>query len=102
MVELTQQEQQALAESRLVWQMAQSEGYQTVFKPFLEAKLNQSFPDPSQFNKEEEFIYAAKIASVFKKVCAEILGWVESEVDQAKFLEKKEKGEVENNFEIGK
>ena len=73
-----------------------------MFKPFLEAKLNQSFPDPAQFKNEEEFTYAAKVASVFKKVCAEILQWTDAQVEQAKFLEKKEKGEIKDNFEIGR
>lgn len=58
-------------------------------------KLNQSFPDPAQFKKEEEFVYAAKVTAVFKKVVAELLGWVDAKVEEAKFLEKKDKGELE-------
>ena len=65
------------------------------------AKLQESFPDPSSFTKEEEFVYAAKMASVFKKVCAEILMYVDSKIEEAKFLEKKSKGELVDNFEIG-
>lgn len=52
-------------------------------------KLNQAFPDPSKFNKEEEFVYAAKVTSVFKKVVAEILQWVEIMEKEAERLEKK-------------
>jgi hypothetical protein len=70
-----------------------------VFHPYLMDKLNQSFPDPAKFTKEEEFVYAAKMASVFKKVVAEILGWVEAEVASAKHLEAKAKGELIDNFE---
>ena len=65
-------------------------------------KLNQSFPDPSKFTKEEEFVYAAKVSSVFKKVVAEILGWVDQQVETAKYLDKKKKGEVDDSFRIGK
>lgn len=39
-------------------------------------------------------MYAAKVASVFKKVVAELLGWVDAKVEDAKFLEKKDKGQV--------
>ena len=66
------------------------------------AKLQESFPDPSDFKKEEEFIYAAKVTSVFKKVVAEILGWVEQRIEEAKHLEQKKKGELKDAFEIGK
>mgnify|MGYP001608017281 FL=1 len=64
-------------------------------------KLNQSFPDPARFTHEEEFVYAAKVTSVFKKVIAEILSWVDAQVEQAKFLRKKESGDIKNPFEIG-
>lgn len=57
-------------------------------------KLNQSFPDPSQFKDKEEWDYAAMVASVWKKVGAELLGWIDGQIAQAKFLQKKEKGEV--------
>lgn len=70
-------------------------------RPFLEEKLNQSFPDPSQFTSDEDFLYAAKTSAVFKKVIAEILQWVEANGNQAQFLEKKSKGELENKFSIG-
>ena len=70
-------------------------------RPFLEAKLNQSFPDPSQFTSDEDFLYAAKTSAVYKKVIAELLMWVESNGNQADFLEKKSKGELENKFAIG-
>lgn len=71
-----------------------------VVKPFLVDKLNQSFPDPSKFVKEEEFVYAAKTSSVFKKVISELLIWVDAQVAQAEFLKKKKKG-LKDNFKIG-
>lgn len=81
--------------------MAETQGYQEVFKPFLIAKRDQSFPDPSQFTKEEEFVYAAKVSSVFKKVCAEILLWIDSAITEAQTLEAKRKGVTKDSFEIG-
>lgn len=47
------------------------------FNPFLQwltDKLNQSYPDPTTFTKDEEFLYAAKYASTYKKIIGEILG----------------------------
>jgi hypothetical protein len=80
--------------------MSQGKGWAQVVKPFLTDKLNQSFPDPSKFLKEEEFVYAAKTSSVFKKVIAELLTWVEAQVAQAQFLKEKKKG-LKDNFKIG-
>ena len=61
-----------------------------MFHPWLVEKLNQSFPDPSKFTKEEEFIYAAKVTSVFKKVVAEILQWFDFQTEEVKRLKIKE------------
>lgn len=86
----------------MVWALSEHKGWVQVVRPFLLDKLNQSFPDPVSFKKEEEFLYAAKTASVFKKVIAELLQWVDNKVEEAKFLEKKEKGEeAKSPFEIG-
>ena len=63
-------------------------------------KLNQTFPDPSKFTKEEEFVYAAKVTSIYKKIIAELLGWLESQKDVIKTLRKKQKGQ-EDPFAIG-
>ena len=82
--------------------MSETKGFSQVLKPYLVEKLNQSFPDPSQFKKEEEFAYAAKVTSVYKKVIVELLQWIEMQVEQAKHLEKKERGELpEDAFRIG-
>jgi LPS O-antigen subunit length determinant protein (WzzB/FepE family) len=85
----------------MVWSLAEHRGWKQVVLPFLVNKLNQSFPDPSEFKKEDEFTYAAKTASVFKKVIAELLQWVDNKVEEAKFYEKKEKGEIKDTFNIG-
>ena len=100
MANLTKEELQALKECNLVAAMSNQEGWQTVFRPYLVDKLNQAFPDPSQFSKEEDFVYAAKVCSVFKKVVAEILGWVDQQIEMARKLEEKKKG-VKDPFRIG-
>ena len=63
-------------------------------------KLNQSFPDPSKFTKEEEFVYAAKVSSVFKKVVAEILQWFDYQVEEVKRIKAKEE-QTKDPFEVG-
>lgn len=70
-------------------------------RPLLVDKLNQSYPDPSHFKKEEEFVYAAKTASVLKKVISELIVEIESYKAQAEKLRRKVLGEV-NPFEIGR
>lgn len=73
-----------------------------MLKPYLEDRRSKSFPDPTEFKSEEEFSYAAKTASVFKKVVQELLHYLEIEVpDRVKALEAKKKGEVKN-FGIGR
>ena len=101
-IQLSEQEQASLKEGHLLGEMFQTKGYQEIYKPYLTDKLNQSFPDPSQFTKEEEFTYAAKTASVFKKVCAELLQIEDIKAKEVEALKKKEKGEVvADNFDIG-
>ena len=99
---LSKEEEVAYKQAELVWRMAESKGYKEVFRPFLETKLNQSFPDPSTFKKEEEFLYAAKTASVFKKVIAELLGWVDAQGATAQALRKKKEGTQHDPFSIGR
>ena len=82
--------------------MSNSRVWEEVFKPFLSEKLNQSFPDPAKFTKEEEFLYAAKVASIFKKVIAEILQWIGYQKEEAKRLIKKQEKGSRDPFEIGK
>jgi hypothetical protein len=70
-------------------------------KPLLEAKLNQSFPDPSAFTSEKDFTYAALTASVFKKVIAEIMMYFEASKEAYKQLQGK-KFKKHNKYSIGK
>ena len=77
------------------------QGFKQVLRPWLLEKLNQSFPDPSGFKDDNEFTYAAKVTSVFKKVVSELIDWFDMHKREAEFLEKKEKGEVTDPFRIG-
>jgi hypothetical protein len=82
--------------------MAKHEGWHKVLRPWLEDKRSKSYPDPTQFKNEKEFLYAAAMASLFKKVIAELLHYLEVEVpDRIRQLEAKKKGEVKD-FGIGR
>ena len=70
--------------------------------PWLEARLKESFPDPSAFLSEKEFTYAAMATSSFKKVVAELIGWVAQQKDIRKHLEDKREGKVIDKFAIGR
>lgn len=65
------------------------------------AKRDQTFPNPQDFQDEAAFTYAAKVTSIYKKVIGEILAEVDKQIQSAKFYQKKEKGEIKDNFEIG-
>jgi hypothetical protein len=64
--------------------------------------LHESFPDPSKFIKEEEFVYAAKVSSVFKKVVVELLGWFDGQSAMAEHLTAKKEGKLIDRFTIGR
>ena len=81
--------------------MAETEGYKQVLRPWLQDKLNQSFPDPTQFDNDEKFLYAARMASVFKKVMGELLQFIDMKVEEAKALEAKKKDRKPDPFAIG-
>jgi hypothetical protein len=76
--------------------------YREGLKPWLEERRAKSYPDPQQFKSEKEFTYAATVASVQKKVIAEILKYIEDEAPTiAKGLLDKKKGR-QKDFGIGR
>lgn len=79
-----------------------SKAYQEGLKPWLEDKQNKSYPNPFDFKSEKDFTYAAKTASLYKRVVAEIIKYIEDEAPtQVKDLTNKEEGKVQN-FGIGR
>lgn len=82
--------------------MSKVQGWKQHFQPWLEDKRNASFPDPAHFTSEADFTYAAKVASVFKKVVTEILQEVENQCAAAEAYDKKvEEPDNSNKFSIG-
>ena len=100
-MQLSKEEELALKEGREITAMSEMKGWQEYLEPWLKAKRDQSFPDPSQFDSEEKFAYAAKTASVFKKVVAEILLYVENQKSIFNELTEKKKSQQKDKFEIG-
>ena len=81
--------------------MSQHKGWVEVLKPWLEAKRDQSFPDPQSFTKEEDFTYAAKITSIYKKVIQEIINEIDQKITEAKYFRQKEESGGVDPFAIG-
>jgi hypothetical protein len=100
-MKLSQADKQVLRQATAIKELAEHPGYKEYLKPLLETKLNQSFPDPSQFEDEKKFTYAALTASVFKKVIVELMMYFEANEQAYKDLQTK-KFKKHNAFEIGK
>ena len=82
--------------------MVSHHGWQKILKPWLEERRSKSYPDPTVTKDKEEFYHMAVSASMYKKVIAELLHYLEVEVpDRVKALEAKQKGEVKD-FGIGR
>ena len=99
---LSELEKEDLRQGELLLELQAVRGWQEVLRPYLEAKRDQSFPDPVSFKSTKDFTYAALTASVFKKVIGEILIHLEQEIpERVKQLKEKEKGIKDTKFEIG-
>lgn len=100
-MKLSKQDKEMLKQSGAIKDLVNSTGWTEYLKPLLQDKLNQSFPDPSQFTSEKDFTYAALTASVFKKVIAELMMYFEANEQMYKDLQTK-KFKKHDAFEIGK
>lgn len=77
-MEFNKLEQKAFEDAASVVEMLKTDGFEKVIQPWLIAKKQESFPDPTNFNNDEEYLYAAKYASIYKKVIGEIIGQLQS------------------------
>ena len=99
---LTKQEQEDLQRALTVAELSRHKGWVEWLKPLLVSRRDQAFPDPQSFDSDRKFYHAAVVSSALKKATAEILMAVEDMAQVAETLQKKERGEVENKFAIGK
>jgi hypothetical protein len=83
--------------------MALNKGWEDHLSPWLVAKRDQSFPDPSVAKTQEKFYHQAVVASAFKKVVAEILLYVENQKATYEALTKKMSAEKieKDKYSIG-
>lgn len=72
-----------------------------MLKPHLEIQLNQAFPDPSAFTGDDTYLYAAKTTSIYKKIIAELLQWVEGHEQRLAELQSKRDSKEADPFAIG-
>ncbi len=99
---LSELEKEDLRHGELLMELQAVGGWREVLKPYLEAKRDQSFPDPAVTTNKEEFYHQAVVASAFKKAVGEILIHLEQEIpERVKQLKEKEKGIKDTKFEIG-
>ena len=96
MAKLTQEEAQLQSQGRQLKEMSQSQGWQEVLEPWLRNKISHSWVDPRSFKDQEEFIRAYNVSWGFAKAAQDILSFIESMVDQAEGLTKKENDEIKD------
>ena len=72
--------------------MVKTRGWQH-YKGWLESKLNPRV-NPLEFKDEKEYLYASRVRDVYIGVIAEVLEWVEKNIEASKHYQKMEKGEI--------
>ena len=100
-MKLSNQDKQILKQATAIKELSEHPGWTDYLKPLLQDKLRESFPDPSRFENEKEFTYAALTASVFKKVIAEVMMYFEANEQAFKDIQQK-KFKKHNAYAIGK
>lgn len=100
-MELSQEEQEALKQARLVREMVTTEGFREIFKPWLEDKIAHSWVDPREAKDKEDFERRYNLAWAMAQSADQILKFVDDKIAHAEYLEKKERGEINDNFDLG-
>jgi hypothetical protein len=72
-----------------------------VLRPWLEDKIKHSWIDPRNAKDDQEFERQYNLAWSMAQSADQILKFVDDKVAHAEYLEKKENGESEDNFDIG-
>lgn len=65
-----------------------------MLKPFLEGKVTNSWLDPRKVKNKDDFFYEYTVSWGFAQAASEILDWINQKITEAKYLQKKEKGEI--------
>jgi len=102
-MKLDKQEKDLLAQASAIRELAGMPGWENYLRPWLEAKRDESFPDPLSTPDKEKFYHKAVVASALKKATAEIIVFVESQKEAFDTLSKKKNNKSKvNKFEIGR
>lgn len=64
--------------------------------PWLQDKIRNSWVDPRQFKTDADLGYAYRTSWAWAQAAEGILRWMESRVEEAEALTKKEQGEIKN------
>ena len=98
--ELSQAEQELLKQGSLVREWLAHPAWLTVVKPYLQARLHNSWVDPREV-KEEDFKWQYLNAYHFAKAIQELIDTLEKWSQEAEGLRKKEQGDIEKSPRIG-
>lgn len=77
----------------MIRQLANSQGFRKVFRPWLEGKIKHTWLDPREAKTEEDFTRQYNLAWALAQSADQILKFVDDKVAHAEFLERKEAGE---------
>ena len=102
MNKLNKQEREALKQGEQLMQLLDSQGWQEVLKPWLEAKLKNSWLDPRKVKEQDKFFYEYVVAWGFAQASSEILHFLEEKKSETQALRDKKKGIIKKDFRIGK
>ncbi len=75
--------------------MVTTEGFQQVFRPWLEDLIKHSWLDPRKVTKKDDFFYEYAVTWAMAQSADQILKFVDDKVSHAEYLEKKEAGEID-------
>lgn len=72
-----------------------------MIKPLLQAKFNNSWPDPKDYKTPEQFLYGYTPMWGWAKAGQEIIELIESFEERFEALKNKQEGKTSNPFRIG-
>ena len=72
-----------------------------MLKPWLEAKINNSWVDPRAAESDEDLLYRYKVAWAFAQAAQQIIDYAEGLTEESEALTDKEEGKTTNKLREG-
>ena len=102
MNKLNKEEKESLKQGEELMQLYNSPGWQEVLKPWLEAKLHNSWLDPRKVKAQDKFFYEYVVSWGFAQASNELLNFMEQKKGEVQALRDKKSGVIKKDFKIGK